>query len=194
MLGSQSVGVNMKNVKYFFCVSLLLMLGIFTWKCSAEQSTPNKHTSKHEENKKSGHQHNHVHMKHMNDVREWLKKELGKDYNKAIPQASKKQLLNGKKIYKNYCVTCHGESGKGDGLAAIALPTKPADFTNPEHATYYSDRGRMYIIKKGVNDSSMIGWGATLSEKEIFNVYSYIKSLKEGEKSDPKHSNHKHKD
>ncbi len=188
----------MKNVKYFFCISMLLMLGIFTWRCSAEQSTShqhaNKHTSEHEENKKSGHQHNHAHMKHMTDVREWLKKELGKDYNKAITQASKKQLLSGEKIYTNYCVTCHGESGKGDGLAASALPTKPADFTDPKHATYYSDRGRMYIIKKGVKDSAMIAWEASLSGKEIFNVYSYIKSLKKGEKNDQKHSDHKHND
>src|SRR2546425_12398286 len=36
----------------------------------------------------------------------------------------------GKKLYTSYCSTCHGETGKGDGMAAASLPAKPADHTN----------------------------------------------------------------
>lgn len=35
----------------------------------------------------------------------------------------------GKSAYDMYCVTCHGASGKGDGLAAAGLNPKPADFS-----------------------------------------------------------------
>lgn len=35
----------------------------------------------------------------------------------------------GASAYKMYCVTCHGATGKGDGLAAASLTPKPADFS-----------------------------------------------------------------
>lgn len=35
----------------------------------------------------------------------------------------------GAQVYRMYCVTCHGASGKGDGVAAASLNPKPADFS-----------------------------------------------------------------
>ena len=35
----------------------------------------------------------------------------------------------GASAYGMYCVTCHGASGKGDGVAAAALNPRPADFS-----------------------------------------------------------------
>src|SRR5215471_21224074 len=35
----------------------------------------------------------------------------------------------GQQIYVQYCATCHGEHGKGDGIAGANLPIKPQDFT-----------------------------------------------------------------
>ncbi len=124
------------------------------------------------------------HMKHMNDVRDWLKGELGDAYNKPVAKATEAQIASGKKIYDKTCFTCHGISGKGDGMAAAALNPKPADFTDPEHASYYSDAGRLYIIKNGIKDSPMVGWGKSLNEKEIIDVYAYVKSLKKDTESD----------
>ena len=39
---------------------------------------------------------------------------------------------DGALLFKTYCSTCHGESGKGDGVAAAALNPKPRDFTAPD--------------------------------------------------------------
>jgi len=36
---------------------------------------------------------------------------------------------SGKEMFKTYCASCHGENGKGDGPAASALKTMPADLT-----------------------------------------------------------------
>src|SRR4051812_41151724 len=36
---------------------------------------------------------------------------------------------SGKEMFAEYCAACHGISGKGDGPAAAALKTQPADLT-----------------------------------------------------------------
>ncbi|RLA41140.1 MAG: hypothetical protein DRQ64_03010 [Gammaproteobacteria bacterium] len=35
----------------------------------------------------------------------------------------------GRDLYLNYCVSCHGLNGKGDGPAGLALKSPPADLT-----------------------------------------------------------------
>ena len=37
-----------------------------------------------------------------------------------------------KEVFKTRCVMCHGESGKGDGPAAVALNPKPRNYTDAE--------------------------------------------------------------
>ena len=37
--------------------------------------------------------------------------------------------MNGADLYKAYCASCHGASGKGDGPIADALRYRPADLT-----------------------------------------------------------------
>jgi mono/diheme cytochrome c family protein len=43
----------------------------------------------------------------------------------CVPQAEP----DAKQDYADYCAACHGSSGRGDGLAAEGLKTKPADLT-----------------------------------------------------------------
>jgi mono/diheme cytochrome c family protein len=50
----------------------------------------------------------------------------------ALPQrAPNKQASaeRGKELFSEYCTSCHGVSGKGDGPAASALKIPPADLT-----------------------------------------------------------------
>ena len=44
--------------------------------------------------------------------------------------ADKKTVEQGEKVAKVNCVSCHGNKGKGDGPAAVALNPKPADWTS----------------------------------------------------------------
>jgi len=39
------------------------------------------------------------------------------------------QAMAGKDLFREYCAVCHGTAGKGDGPAAAALKTAPADLT-----------------------------------------------------------------
>lgn len=73
----------------------------------------------------------------------------------------------------------------------MALQPKPADSTNPEHSSYYSNQGRIYLIKKGIKGTAMAAWESILSEEEIFSIYVYINSLKDsGEMMEHQGQNH----
>jgi len=130
-------------------------------------------------------------MDRMSDIRQKIKKELGAQYNQPVQKATKKQLESGQAIYAKSCTVCHGESGKGDGVAAASFEKKPADFTDREHSKYYSDQGRIYIIKKGSAGTPMPSWEGVLSEQEIQSVYAYIRSLRSAENKEG-HSGHSH--
>lgn len=43
--------------------------------------------------------------------------------------AAKKPVVSGAELYANYCASCHGRSGKGDGPLATELRDKPTDLT-----------------------------------------------------------------
>jgi mono/diheme cytochrome c family protein len=87
----------------------------------------------------------------------------------------------GKSLYMSYCSACHGDQGKGDGVAGRSLPVKPADHTNSAVMSQLSDSYLTEIITKGgsaVNKSGfMPAWGNSLNPKQIAAVVAYIRSL-----------------
>ena len=50
---------------------------------------------------------------------------------------------------KTFCITCHGKSGKGDGLAALALNPKPRNWTDPKWHASVTDEQIFKVIKLG---------------------------------------------
>ena len=45
----------------------------------------------------------------------------------ARPTEQVGRLLQGEQLFKAYCASCHGRTGKGDGPFVQALKTPPAD-------------------------------------------------------------------
>ncbi len=178
----------------------LLTLGTVTLFVIGSIATTSVASSKHNQAEEKGGHHEHGegdhrggHMGHMNDVLQRLKRDLGDEYNHSVPAATNEQLAIGKKIFTKSCVTCHGKSGKGNGPASVAFKQKPADFTDPEHSKFYSDQGRLHIIKKGITGTPMPGWEGVLNEKEILSVHAYIRSLRSHEKNEKQgHGDHTH--
>lgn len=86
-----------------------------------------------------------------------------------------KGVGNAKKTIETNCVTCHGASGKGDGVAAAALPPpKPADWTSAR-VQAESDGELFWKISNG--RGAMPPW-KHLPEKDRWEIINYIRTLK----------------
>jgi mono/diheme cytochrome c family protein len=86
----------------------------------------------------------------------------------------------GKNLYATYCTSCHGDKGKGDGVASKSLPVKLGDFTDGSIMNRLSDKSLFDVISNGgssVGKSSMMpGWG-NLNEKQIHDIIAYLRSI-----------------
>lgn len=95
----------------------------------------------------------------------------------GFAQAPKGDIQAGKAKFGQLCVTCHGAGGKGDGAAAAGLNPKPRDLTQ----TKRNDAELKTIIQKGGPSAGlsplMPPWGGSLSEQEVNNLISFIRSL-----------------
>jgi cytochrome c oxidase cbb3-type subunit III len=87
----------------------------------------------------------------------------------------------GKRLYRENCAPCHGESGKGDGVGAKSLPVRPADHTNGALMNTRTDAFLREIIVKGGSamglSAFMPAWQGVLKENEIRELVAYIRSL-----------------
>jgi len=83
-------------------------------------------------------------------------------------------LKEGKKLYKQQCVVCHGDSGKGDGVAGLALSPKPASFSS-ENFKNESDGAIFWKISNG--RSPMAAYKDILTEEQRWLLITYIRSI-----------------
>jgi mono/diheme cytochrome c family protein len=81
-------------------------------------------------------------------------------------EIAKEIAAAGRPTYEQYCASCHGREGKGDGVAANLLTVKPADLTQlskrndgtfPFWQVYSAIDGRQEV--KGHGTSDMPIWG-----------------------------------
>ena len=97
------------------------------------------------------------------------------------PAAQAQNATEGKKLYSTYCTSCHGDTGKGDGIAGASLPVKPADHTNGAVMNKLSDSFLINIISKGGSgagkSSFMPSWGGALTDQQIRDILAYIRSI-----------------
>lgn len=83
--------------------------------------------------------------------------------------------VNGKKVYTQLCLHCHGPAGKGNGEVGKELVKRPADLSalSKEFPSYH-----FFIqISDGVG-KEMPSWQDALDTKEVWDLIAYIKTLK----------------
>ncbi len=80
----------------------------------------------------------------------------------------------GKKLYVTYCTPCHGNGGKGDGIAAASLNPKPANHTSdavqnePDASLYW---------KMSTGRGPMVSYKQVLTDNQRWQLVCYIKTL-----------------
>jgi mono/diheme cytochrome c family protein len=82
----------------------------------------------------------------------------------------------GAEVFTNNCQACHGERGHGDGPAGAALNPKPKNL--PDLAATVGDDYLFWRIAKGKPGTSMVGWQGILTDEQIWQVVSFIHTLK----------------
>jgi len=68
-------------------------------------------------------------------------------------------IENGKNLYNTNCASCHGDQGKGDGVAAASLNPAPRNFHDLEgwkNGTTFS--GIFKTLQEGIADGAMIAY------------------------------------
>ena len=93
------------------------------------------------------------------------------------------QRLSGNKLYQNYCAHCHGDTGKGDGVANIYFNPKPRDFTSGKYKIRTTDSGELptdsdirKVIVEGMPYTGMPAFPG-LSDDEITELIFYLKTF-----------------
>ncbi len=96
------------------------------------------------------------------------------------PLAGNTDILKyAKVIYTTYCGPCHGGKGKGDGVAATGLSTKPADHSS-DYVQSQTDGALYWMITQGRNP--MPSYKTTLTDNQRWELVDYIRTLAKNQK------------
>jgi mono/diheme cytochrome c family protein len=99
----------------------------------------------------------------------------------AIPSGNLRgDATAGARIYGQFCATCHGVGGKGDGPMSQLEP-KPADHTDRAYMGSLSDQHLYKVISQGgasVGKSPLMApWGGVLTDPQIRDLIAQPRAL-----------------
>ena len=84
-------------------------------------------------------------------------------------------LKDAKTLYTSMCAPCHGDKGRGDGPAAMALNPRPADHSS---ATIQSETDGSLFWKMTTGKGAMQSYKTQLTEQQRWSLVNYIRTLK----------------
>jgi len=101
------------------------------------------------------------------------------------PTRNEAAISEGKSLFtKLACITCHGESGRGDGTASVTLvddsqtKIKPRDFSKPGlFKSGYATKEIVRTILTGFNGTPMLGFHGTIPEQDAWKLAYYVESF-----------------
>lgn len=82
----------------------------------------------------------------------------------------------GADLFQTNCAACHGPQGHGDGPAGASLDPAPKNL--PELSATATDDYLFWRISTGREGTSMPGWKGILTDEQIWQIISFIRTLK----------------
>lgn len=82
----------------------------------------------------------------------------------------------GAAVFHTNCEMCHGSQGHGDGPAGQALDPKPRNLAQLQ--TTAGDDFLFWRIREGKPGTSMVAWKGILTDEQIWQAISFIRTLK----------------
>ena len=98
------------------------------------------------------------------------------DYAGQVNPLGPEAVALGSSIFRANCEACHGALGHGDGPAAGALNPRPTNLA--ELQSRADDDYLNWRINTGKDGTSMVAWHGVLSEEQIWQVISFLRTLK----------------
>jgi len=90
-------------------------------------------------------------------------------------------LQRGQQVFNQYCSTCHGAEGKGDGISAQNLPITPQDLTVGAQLNPLPDSFLYDVIAHGAQSVGlsplMPAFKPYLNDLQIHEVIAYVRTL-----------------
>ncbi|WP_460637536.1 c-type cytochrome [Larkinella harenae] len=83
-------------------------------------------------------------------------------------------LAQGEELFMEFCSSCHGETGHGDGAAGRALGAKPADFHAPD-VVKQTDGSLFWKLSNGRDN--MPPFKDVFSEEQRWQLVAYLRNL-----------------
>ncbi|AXY41023.1 c-type cytochrome [Halomonas sp. JS92-SW72] len=113
----------------------------------------------------------HAHGDHGRQApQEWLERES------PLPPSAD-NLAVGQEAYQRYCAACHGERGRGDGVAAGVAGFVPIPTDLAQHGAGHAAGEYAWLVKAGNPDSAMPRFAGKLGEEETWAVVLYIRHV-----------------
>lgn len=110
-------------------------------------------------------------------VRDWY-------ISRASAHLSSRALLNnasevskGEALFGMACASCHGKDGRNPTNIGKSMYPRVLDLGSPE-VQKLSDREIFWVVKNGIRLSGMPGFGNILSDDEIWQTTSFVRSLR----------------
>ncbi len=93
-------------------------------------------------------------------------------------------VARGEEVYEQWCASCHGAEGAGDGIAAEYMIPRPRDFTlglfqirTTGSGELPTDEDILRVINEGMPGTTMPGWEDELPQGDRDALVAYIKTF-----------------
>ncbi|NUO83082.1 c-type cytochrome [candidate division KSB1 bacterium] len=106
--------------------------------------------------------------------------QVAQEKNLLIFPTTTPDLNMGAQLFRENCVSCHGERGAGNGPAADTLHPKPRDLSAPAYLDFVTPFHIYQALTLGISGTAMPAFGEAFSSEQSWSVAFYVMTLRRG--------------